>query len=61
MFRTGFTWVSVLLLFPLSITFSIFMHGFLFYFMFPPYNLENVQVPTFEAILAYILFFWELP
>ena len=32
MFLTGFTSLSVLLLFPLSITF-IFVHGFLFYFI----------------------------
>ena len=34
--------------------FFILFHG-------PPYNLENVQVPTFEAILPYIYFFWEPP
>ena len=28
MFLTGFTWLSILLLFPLSITFFIFVHGF---------------------------------
>ena len=33
MFSTGFTSLSVLLLFPLSITFFSFMHGFLFYFI----------------------------
>ena len=33
MFPTGFTSLSVLLLFPLSITFFIFVHGFLFYFI----------------------------
>ena len=33
MFSTGFTSLSVLLLFPLSITFFIFVHGFQFYFI----------------------------
>ena len=33
LFLTGFTSLSVLLLFPLSITFFIFVHSFLFYFI----------------------------
>ena len=33
LFTIGFTTLSVLLLFALSITFFIFMHGFLFYFI----------------------------
>ena len=33
MFLIGFTSLSVILLFPLSITFFIFMHGFWFYFI----------------------------
>ena len=33
MFSTGFTSLSVLLLFPLSITFFSFVHGFWFYFI----------------------------
>ena len=33
MFLTGFTSFSVLLLFPLSITFFVFMHNFLFCFI----------------------------
>ena len=33
MFSTCFTSLSVLLLFPLSITFFVVMHGFLFYFI----------------------------
>ena len=33
MFSIGFTSLSVLLLFPLSITFFSFVHGFLFYFI----------------------------
>ena len=33
MFSTGFTSLSVLLLFSLSITFFVFMHGFRFYFI----------------------------
>ena len=33
LFPTGFTSLSVLLLFPLSITFFIFMHSFWFYFI----------------------------
>ena len=33
MFSTGFTSLSALLLFPLSITFFVFMHGFRFYFI----------------------------
>ena len=33
MFLTGFTSLSVLFLFPLSITFVVFVHGFLFYFI----------------------------
>ena len=32
MFSTGFTSLNVLLLFPLSITFFVFIHSFLFYF-----------------------------
>ena len=33
LFSTGFTSLSVLLLFPLSITFFVFVHGFSFYFI----------------------------
>ena len=33
MFSTGFTSISVLLHFPLSITFFVFVHGFWFYFI----------------------------
>ena len=33
MFSTGFTLLSALLLFPLSITFFVFVHGFWFYFI----------------------------
>ena len=33
MFSTGFTSLSVLLLFPLLITFFVFVHGFWFYFI----------------------------
>ena len=33
MFSTGFTSLGVLLLFPLSITFFVFVHGFWFYFI----------------------------
>ena len=33
MFSTGFTWLTVLLLFPLSTTFFVFMHGIWFYFI----------------------------
>ena len=33
LFSIGFTTLSVLLLFALLITFFIFMHGFLFYFI----------------------------
>ena len=33
MFLSGFTSLSVFLLFPLSITFFVFVHGFLFYFI----------------------------
>ena len=33
LFSNGFTSLSVLLLFPLSITFFLFMHGFWFYFI----------------------------
>ena len=33
LFSTGFTSLSVLLLFPLSITFFVFMHDFWFYFI----------------------------
>ena len=34
MFLTGFTSLSILLLFPLLITISVFMHGFQFYFIY---------------------------
>ena len=33
LFLTAFTSLSVLLLFPLSITVLVFIHGFLFYFI----------------------------
>ena len=33
MFLPCFTWLSVLLLFPLLITFFVFVHGFLYYFI----------------------------
>ena len=33
LFLAGFTWFSVLILFPLSSNFFIFMHSFLFYFI----------------------------
>ena len=48
MFSTGFTSLSALLLFPLSITFFVFVHGLLFYFM------EQIRFSRLTHLLMFL-------